>query len=192
MMYKLKKYLWLSQANLFGWLVVSSIFASSVVFTNGGVSNYGNHYTTVPFFTLAFVLGASYLYLAAEVLMQLSSRFKFLARYLVVLCGIMLLVYVTTFPRRFGDVYSDIHDNVSKFLFVYELFLATWLVAKHHTIQSFAFLFIMIGGSFIGLLSSLHVLHLMFVGQMVGALGFGLLLVYILPKVIESQLNKGK
>ncbi|MCW1907902.1 MAG: hypothetical protein KIH63_001000 [Candidatus Saccharibacteria bacterium] len=189
-MHKLKRYLFLSQAHLFGWLIMSSIFASSVVFTNGGVSNYGNHYTTVPFFTLAFILGASYLYLAAETLVQLSKRFRFLSRYLVVLCGIMLLVYITTFPRRFGDVYSDIHDNVSKFLFIYELFLATWLVAKHHTLQSFVFLFIMIGGSFIGLLSSLHVLHLMFVGQMIGALGFGLLLVYILPKVIESQLKK--
>ena len=191
-MHKLKRYLWLSQVNLFGWLVVSSFLASSVVFTNGGVSNYGNHYTTVPFFTLAFVLGASYLYLAAETLVRLDSRFKFLARYLVVLCGIMLIVYVTTFPRRFGEVYSDIHDNVSKFLFIYELFLATWLVAKHHTLQSFFFLFIMIGCSFIVLLSSLHILHLMFVGQMVGALGFGLLLVYILPKVIESQLKKRK
>ena len=64
-MHKLKRYLWLSQASLFGWLILASIVASSVVLTNGGVSNYGNHYSTVVFFTLAFIAEAIYLYLAA-------------------------------------------------------------------------------------------------------------------------------
>jgi len=49
---------------------------------------------------------------------------------------------------------------------------------------------IMIVGSLIALLSSIHVFDLMFVGQMVGALGFALLLVLVLPKVIATELEK--
>jgi hypothetical protein len=189
-MQKFKRYLLLSQLNLFGWLLVSSILASSVVFKNGGVSNYGNHYSTVLFYSIAFLASAVYIYLAAETLMLLNKRFKHLTRYLHILCILLVLVFVSTFPRRFGMVFSDIHDNISKFLFFYEFLLAIWLVLKRPTLQTFLFMLIMFVGSMIGLLSSLHILYLMFVGQMVGALGFGLLLVYVLPKVIDKELKK--
>lgn len=189
-MHKFKRYLFLSQINLFGWLLVSSILASSVVFKNGGVSNYGNHYSTVIFYSIAFLAGAIYLYLAAESLVLLNRKFKNLARYLHVLCALMLLVFVTTFPRRFGLIFSDIHDNISIFLFAYELLLAVWLAFKRPALDTFAYILIMAAGSLVALLSSLHTIHLMFVGQMVGALGFALLLVLVLPKVISAELNK--
>jgi len=189
-MHKFKRYLWLSQVNLFAWLLLSSVLASSVVFTNGGVSNYGNHYNTVLFYSVAFLAGAFYLYLAAESLLLLSARFKNLARYLNILCVLMLLVFVTTFPRRFGMVFSDIHDNVSKLLFGYEFLLVIWLAYKRPTLETLGYTLIMITGSLIGLLSSMHKLNLMFVGQMSGALGFALLLVFVLPKVIGKELGK--
>lgn len=168
---------------------MSSIFASSVVLTNGGVSNYGNHFNTVPFYSLAFLAGAIYLYLAAESLLLLNRKFKNLARSLNILCALLLLVFVTTFPRQFGDVFSDIHDNVSKFLFAYEFIFTLWLVWKRPKLETITYTVVMIVGSLIGLLSSMHLLNLMFVGQMVGALGFGLLLVIVLPKVVAAELD---
>lgn len=189
-MHKFKRYLRLSQINLFGWLLLSSVLASSVVFKNGGVSNYGNHYSTVIFFSIAFLAGAIYIYLAAESLILLNRRFKHLARYLNILSALMLLVFVTTFPRRFGVIFSDIHDNISIFLFGYEFLLALWLVLKRPKLDTITFMLIMATGSLVGLFSSLHIIHLMFVGQMVGALGFALLLVLILPKVISTELEK--
>lgn len=189
-MEKFKRYLYLSQANLFIWLLIASALASSVVIKNGGVSNYGNHYNTVLFYSIAFLADAVYLYLASETLMLLNRKFKYLARYLNVLCVLLLLVFVTTFPRRFGMVFSDIHDNVSKLLFGYEFLLVIWLLFKRPRWQTIGFALIMAAGSIIGLLSSMHKLNLMFVGQMVGALGFSLLLVFVLPKVVEADLKK--
>lgn len=189
-MEKFKRYLWLSQVNLFGWLFVASALASSVVFRNGGVSNYGNHYNTVLFFSFAFLASAFYIYLAAESLLLLNRKFKNIARILNILCALLLAVFITTFPRRFGDVFSDIHDNVSKVLFAYEFLIALWLVYKRPKTQTIGYALIMAGGSIIGLLSSMHIVNLMFVGQMVGALGFGLLLVYALPKVIANEHKK--
>ncbi len=189
-MEKFKRYLWLSQVNFFAWLLISSILASSVVFKNGGVSNYGNHYSTVPFYSIAFLAAAIYLYLAAESLILLNKRFKYLARYLSILCVLLLLVFVSTFPRRFGVIFSDIHDNVSKLLFGYEFLLALWLVFKRPASDTIVYMLIMTVGSLVGLLSSIHLLNLMFVGQMIGALGFALLLVFVLPKVIAKELEK--
>jgi hypothetical protein len=188
-MHKFKRYLWLSQINLFGWLLFSSVLASSVVFKNGGVSNYGNHYNTVIFYSIAFLASAIYIYLASESLILLNRRFKYLARYLNILCILLLLVFVSTFPRRFGATFSDIHDNVSKILFGYESLLAFWLVFKRPTIDTISYMLIMTVGSLVGLLSSMHIINLMFVGQMVGALGFALLLVFILPKVVAKELK---
>jgi hypothetical protein len=190
-MKKFKKYLLLSQLNLFGWLLVASVLASSVVFTNGGVSNYGNHYNTFVFYSFAFLASAYYMYLAAESLLLHNRRFKQLVRYLNFLCVLLLAVFITTFPRRFGDVFSDIHDNVSKVLFAYEFLLVVWLIIKRPKRDTFLYALLMIAGSIIGLLSSMHVLNLMFVGQMLGALGFGLLVVLVLPKVITAEtINK--
>ena len=186
-MQKFKHYLLLSQINLFGWLALASVLASSVVFRNGGVSNYGNHYNTVLFYSFAFLAGAFYLYLAAESLLVLDRRFKNLVRYLNVLCVLLLSVFVTTLPRLFGDVFSDIHDNVSKVLFAYEFLLALWLVVKRPKLDTLGYMLIMAAGSIIGLLSSMHKLNLMLVGQMGGALGFALLLVIILPKVVAKE-----
>lgn len=185
-----KRYLWLSQTNLFGWLLLSSALASSVVIRNGGVSNYGNHYNTVVFFSIAFLADAIYIYLAAESLMLLNRRFKYLVRYMHILCILILLVFVTTFPRRFGLIFSDIHDNISIALFGYEFLLALWLVFKRPKPETIAYMLIMAVGSLIGLFSSLHVINLMFVGQMVGTLGFALLLVFVLPKVVAKELKK--
>lgn len=185
-----KRYLWLSQMHLFAWLTVASILASSVVFKNGGVSNYGNHYNTVLFYSFAFLGAAIYLYLASEALLLLNQRFKYLVRYLNVLCALLLLVFITTFPRRFGVVFSDIHDNTSKLLFGYEALLGFWLLFKQPKLDTLSYMLVMAGGSIIGLLSSMHRLNLMFVGQMVGALGFALLLVFILPQVITDELRE--
>jgi len=187
---RLKRNLWLSQINLFGWLIICSFLASSVVTKNGGVSNYGNHYSTVVFYSIAFIADIVYLDLAAESLMMLGKQFKYLSRYFSLLCAITLVVFISTFPRRFGVIFTDIHDNISIALFDYELLLAIWLAFKRPKLDTFGYLLVMVSGSLVALLSAIHKIHLMFVGQMLGALGFALLLVLILPKVIETELAK--
>jgi len=188
-MKEFKRYLLLSQIHLFAWLLLSSALVSSVVINNGGVSNYGNHYSSVVFYSVAFLGSSIYLYLAANSILKINRRFLSLVRCIKILCALLLLVFITTFPRRFGDVFSDIHDNVSKLLFVYEFFFALWMLYKRTKLDAICYLLIMTTGSLIGLLSSMHLLNLMFVGQMFGALGFALMLVFILPKVVDAELN---
>jgi len=189
-MQKFKRYLWLSQVNLFGWLILCSFIVSSVVFKNGGVSNYGNHYSTVVFYSAAFLGNIIYINLAADALLLLDRKFKYLVHYLNILCGLTLGVFISTFPRRFGMIFSDIHDKTSIALFSYELLLVLWLLFKRPSFETFAYTIIMIVGSLIGLLSAIHTIHFMFIGQMLGALGFALLLVLVLPKVIAKELEK--
>ena len=184
-----KRYLVLSQIHLFAWLLLSSALVSSVVFDNGGVSNYGNHYSSVIFYSLAFLVSFIYLYLAANSLLKMNGKFLYLARCIKFLCVLLFLVFITTFPRRFGDIFSDIHDNVSKFLFFYEFLFAMWMLYKHTKLDAIFYLLIMTTGSLIGLLSSMHLLNLMFIGQMVGALGFALLLVLVLPKIVDADIK---
>lgn len=180
----------LSQIHLFGWLLLSSVLVSSVVIDNGGVSNYGNHYNSVVFYSIAFLGSSIYLYLSANSLLKINRRLLSLVRSIKILCAILLLVFITTFPRRFGDVFSDIHDNVSKLLFAYEFLFALWMLYKRIKLDAICYLLIMAAGSLIGLFSSMHLLNLMFVGQMLGALGFALMLVFILPKVVSTELIK--
>lgn len=175
---------------MFAWLLLSSFIVSSVVVKNGGVSNYGNHYSTFIFYSIAFLADIIYLNLAAESVLLLGRRFKYLARYLNILCVLTLLVFVSTFPRRFGAVFTDFHDYISMVLFGYEFILAVWLIFKRTRIDTLVYALIMFAGSLVGLLSAIHKLHLMFVGQMVGSLGFALLLVFVLPKVITNDLEK--
>lgn len=189
-MEKFKRYLWLSQINLFGWLTLCSFIVSSVVIKNGGVSNYGNHYSTVIFYSCAFLANIIYINLAADALLLMGRKFKYLVHYLNILCAITLAVFVSTFPRRFGVIFSDVHDKVSIALFTYEFLLALWLVYKRPTLQTIAFTFIMAAGSQVALFSAIHKIHFMFIGQMVGALGFALLLVLVFPKVISAELEK--
>lgn len=189
-MKEFKRYMLLSQIHLFGWLLLSSVLVSSVVIDNGGVSNYGNHYNSVVFYSIAFLGSSIYLYLSANSLLKINRRLLSLVRSIKILCAILLLVFITTFPRRFGDVFSDIHDNVSKLLFAYEFLFALWMLYKRIKLDAICYLLIMAAGSLIGLFSSMHLLNLMFVGQMLGALGFALMLVFILPKVVSTELIK--
>lgn len=182
-----KRYLLLSQLNLYVWLLLSSFLASSVVFKNGGVSNYGNHYSTVVFYAAAFLGNVVCICLAANTLLKLHPRFKYVGLYLYTLAALVLMVFLTTFPRRFGDTFSAIHDNVSILLFAYEFLLALWLLFKRLVFETVAYFLIMACGLVVGSLSSAHVIHYMFVGQMLGALGFALLLVLVLPKVIAAK-----
>ncbi|HUC96033.1 MAG TPA: hypothetical protein VMR76_03735, partial [Candidatus Saccharimonadia bacterium] len=102
------------------------------------------------------------------------------------------LVLISTFPRHFSFTFSDIHDDLGIALFAYEFFISIWFVLRLKTIQSVSLLILEILGSLIGLLSIIKIIHFLFIGQMIGALGFGLLLVSCLPNIITIDITKNK
>jgi hypothetical protein len=187
-MTQIKKYLFFSQASLLLCIFISSLIIPSVVAKEGGVSNFGNHLSTVGFYTIGFVLNIVFLYLSAELMLKLSPELPHVARGLMLVCFLTFLVFLSTFPRHLSFTFSDIHDYIGIVLFGLEFLISIWLVEKQRTYQAFTWIAIEIIGSIVGLLSILKVIHWLYVGQIVGALGFALILVLVLPDVIQQAI----
>lgn len=184
------RYLWLSQISLVSLLVLCCLILPSVVIRNGGVSNFGNAVATVVPYTLSFVLSSVFLCLAAYELVHLSSGSRRIAALLVVMALLNILVLLSTFPRHRSLAYSELHDDLGIVLFAYQFVLSIWFVAKRHNLQSSLMLLTQAIGSLIGLLSIIKIIHFLFIGQLVGAAAFGLLLVIVFPAVLADRLKK--
>lgn len=183
---QLDKNLLLSQVALFSGLLICLLIMPSVAVKNGGVSNFGNHLSTIVPYVLAFLLNSFYMYMASRSILKINSKLVNIAWSLVVLSLFTLLVLISTFPRHLSFTYSDIHDDLGIALYSFEFLVSLWIIFKHSTKGSISLLFMQVIGSMIGLLSIMKIIHFLFVGQLVGALGFGLLLVTILPKIIKK------
>jgi hypothetical protein len=188
-MLQLKKYLLLSQATLLGCLLICSLVIPSVVVKNGGVSNFGNHVSTVVFYVLGFTANIVFIYLAAETILKLNHNLVYVVRGLILLSFLTLLVLLSTFPRHFSFTFSDIHDYLGIILFGYEFLISIWIVLKRHTALALTLLSTQTVGSIIGLLSIVKVIHILFFGQVIGALGFGLLLYLVFPNIIDQKIK---
>lgn len=176
--------LWISQIVLSGFLVLCSLIAPSVVSSDGGVSNFGNRLTTVVPYTLGFSLCAIFLSLAAAGLPRVLPGQRWYALALAVVAALDLLVLVSTYPRHINLLFSEIHDDLGIALFAYEFALSTGLAARDRSRRAALFFSLEVGGSLVGLLSILKVVHLLYYGQMLGGIGFALLVVGVLPRVL--------
>ncbi len=179
--------LWISQVALSGLLVLCSVIAPSVVSSEGGVSNFGNRLTTVVPYTLSFSLCALFLFLSAAALRRTRPDQRWYAFGLAGVAVLDLLVLVSTYPRHINLLYSEIHDDLGIALFAYEFVLSIWLSIRGRTPRAAVCFSIEAGGSLVGLLSVLKLVHLLYYGQMIGGTGFGLLLVLVVPGVLAAD-----
>src|ERR1019366_2049847 len=99
-------------------------------------------------------------------------------------------VLLSTFPRHHSLAYSEIHDDLGIALFAYEFVLSVWIVVKRHSLAASLMLLTEAIGSIIGLLSILEIIHFLFIGQLIGAAGFGLLLATIFPAIVTATSKK--
>lgn len=181
-----RKYLWFSQISLLGLLVVCCLIIPSVVIKNGGVSNFGNHRSTFVIYILSFSLCIVFLCLAAVAILRHRSQYNFVAYLLIFLAVLEFLVLISTFPRHISLLYSEIHDDLGIAQFTYQLFLSIWFILKLRTLKSGLILTFETLGNTIGLLSILKIIHFLFVGQFIGAVGFGFLLITSVPIILNS------
>lgn len=184
---EIKKYLVYSQVSLLFLLGVCTVIIPSVAKKEGGVSNFGNHISTVVIYIMAFLLDATFLYLAASKIQKYNKKLIYISRGIMVLCGLLIAVLVSTFPRHFNYTFSAIHDYIAIILYSYQLLITLWIIKKKFSSLVFTFLIIQFVGSAISLLSILKVVDLLYVGQIVGSLGFALVLIYGLPDVITKE-----
>jgi hypothetical protein len=182
-----RRCLWISQIALSSLLALCSCIAPSVVSSDGGVSNFGNRLTTVVPYTLSFSLCALFLLLGAAALAGLRPDRKWYGLALTGLAVLDLLVLVSTYPRHLSLLYSEIHDDLGIALFAYEFIWSLWLLIRGWSRETAALFSIEVGGSFVGLLSVLKIVHLLYYGQIIGSIGFGLLLVRVFPRIIGAD-----
>jgi hypothetical protein len=179
--------LWISQIALSSLLALCSFIAPSVVSSDGGVSNFGNRLTTVVPYTFSFALCALFLSLAAAALVRVWPDRKLYGLTLVGVAVLDLLVLVSTYPRHVNLLYSEIHDDLGIALFAYEFVWSIWFVIRGWGPETATLFLIEVGGSLVGLLSILKIVHLLYYGQVIGAIGFGLLLVRVLPRIVDAD-----
>jgi hypothetical protein len=179
--------LWISQIALTSLLALCSCIAPSVVSSDGGVSNFGNQLTTVVPYTLSFSLSVLFLSFAAAALARVRPDRKWYGLSLVGVALLDLLVLVSTYPRHINLSYSELHDDLGIALFAYEFVWSIWLLIRGWGRDAAGLFLIEVGGSLVGLLSILKIVHLLYYGQIIGAIGFGLLLVRVFPRVVGAD-----
>ena len=179
--------LWISQIALTSLLALCSCIAPSVVSSDGGVSNFGNRLTTVVPYTLSFSLSVLFLTFAAAALVRVRPDRKWYGLTLVGVAVLDLLVLVSTYPRHINLSYSELHDDLGIALFAYEFVWSIWLVIRGWGREAAGLFSIEVGGSLVGLLSILKIVHLLYYGQIIGAIGFGLLLVRVFPRIVGAD-----
>jgi hypothetical protein len=168
-------------------LALCSCIAPSVVSSDGGVSNFGNRLTTVVPYTLSFSLSVLFLSFAAAALVRVRPDQKWYGLTLVGIAVLDLLVLVSTYPRHINLSYSEVHDDLGIALFAYEFVWSIWLLVRGWGREAAGLFSIEVGGSLVGLLSILKLVHLLYYGQIIGAIGFGLLLVRVFPRIVVAD-----
>lgn len=188
-MSEIRKYLILSQVSLFGLMLLCSLIMPSVFITNGGVTNFGNHLSTVVPYTLSFTLSILFMCLVIAKLLKMGPTCRTIGYALLVLCLLEFLVLMSTFPRNIAQIYSDIHNDISIILFAYELLLSGWFVFNNRQYSAVLFILIQTIGSVLGIVTILGPIHFLFIAQMIGAGGFGLIITITLPDILAKKLS---
>ncbi len=187
------RYLTLSQLCFFIFVILCISLMPDFLFSRdeGGISNFGVHRATILPFTLAF-LGSSLLILKAARFIPSSSKLYNRLRYgLYILACLILSVLASTYPYKLNKTLDNLHILIGLMLFYYEMGFAIWLtlVVKRKRVN-FLLLIIQSLGFFMGLLTLINVIHLLFVAQVITSLGFGLLIIYSVGQLMQSNDSK--
>jgi hypothetical protein len=182
-----ESYLRLSQISLFSLLLVCSLIIPAVSERNGGVSSFGDHLSTVVPYSLSFLLCIIFLCLAAKTVLEMGASFRVMAYLLLIIAFFDFLILISTFPRRVSPIFYQIHDWLGIALYTYEFLLSIWFISRQWKLKTAVAFSVECFGSIVGLLSSLKIIHFLYYGQVIGALGFGILLVVVFPYIIDMS-----
>jgi 1-acyl-sn-glycerol-3-phosphate acyltransferase len=141
-----------------------------------GISHYGNFGASIVPYSAGAFSSALFMALGADAMPEAEPKFATHRRLLKTTAGLWVAVLVT--PTSWGMIVGSFHIAVVSALFICQLILGihlylsvsrSWLITGLIGVQ--------LAGSLLTLLSLWHVLRLMFGGQLVTELGFGLLLI---------------
>lgn len=164
------KLLWVSQSWLYFCVGVCTLVRPGVVASGGGVTNFGNAWSTAMIYSAGFLVAAAGLGLAGS---ELSAPDRPI---LLLITSLVVLVWASTFLRHTVEVAEQVHVGLAVALFGVEFAYSLVLVSRWRGVVDWALLGCEVGGLVVCLASLLNVLKVLYVGQVVASLGFGLLL----------------
>ena len=157
-------------------LALCALLDPHVALSEGGVSNFGNHVATAPLYVVSFAGNALVLLGAARFVAASLPRAGPITLGLRVVASLEMVVLASTFVRRFSFTWSIVHDDLGVAQFAAAVVLAVAIVARWPRLDALAYLAAQVAGSLLGLLSALRIVHVLFWGQVIGSLGFALVL----------------
>ena len=178
-MQKITKLVLASQVAFLGLIAVCVVITPHFLFSRneGGMSNYGVHASTVVFYSLAFIVSAGLLLLAARTLPKVPDN-RLLRRVFLVTAFSLLVVLLTTYPYQHNNTLGNIHTAVNVWTFCFETFAAVWIALFfHRTAVNVVLLLAQLAAFVLLVLVFLGTIHLLFVAQILTTLAYGLLLV---------------
>lgn len=165
-----------SQLILLLGLIVCILLAPSVLLSTpqGGLSNYGTMPATIAIFSMAFALSSGLLVLARKRIRQTGLKRGIF--WLIV--GYVILV-ISTYPYKLSVFFENAHIVIGFLLAIYQQVFALWL-AKFKSFDNISkiALAVSVAGIFVGLLTALQVLQMLFTAQLIGGIGFSIMLVH--------------
>jgi hypothetical protein len=158
-----------AQVCFFGLLLATALLNDQGFEDNHGPSYYGEHWHTVVPYGVGLVLGAYFIWRAAD---DLEGRF---ARGLRVIAVLLVLDLLT--PDTVNSAFYWAHVLVSVALFLQELALGAELAAAAPTWPRVGLFAVQFGAGLVAMFSQLHVIGALSFGIVAYQLAFGLLLV---------------
>lgn len=171
------RYAVLSQVLLFLGMVVATVIRPQFFFSfdQGGVSNYGTIPSTIVPYTVA-LLGCGYYMIKSAIALPAKSELLRSGKLVIHTVGIFfVLMLVSTYPYQQSLTLTYLHQIISNMTVLILLFAGVWLhkntpvlSQKKHT-----FLVILISGVTLGFITVVDVVRLLFLAQVLVAVGFG-------------------
>lgn len=167
-------------------LLVCLALRPSYLRSEGGVSNYGTLRLTVAFYSLAFIAASLSSGVAGyQLRRQQKNRLVWSMYVLAALFGLVLL---STYPYKLNGFFRDLHELTGGGLFVFELLFSAWLcLGKARSRLNISLLAVFLVGFGISFMTTIGLVHLLFVGQIITAVAFAALLVNSLGKSVSSK-----
>lgn len=179
------------QLSLLAGIAISTMVLPQFAFSGGGISNYGAQHQTVYFFSAGFVLAALGALVGGYLLYFYDHHHaRFIAKSKMILALLYLLVLSSSYLYQQSASLKLIHQIISVILFLYMTLLGVYLsLNMPKSFLNRLLLISLIVTAVIGVLTFLGFIHLLFVGEVIMGMLFGLILIRYLG-LIHPTVNR--
>ena len=143
-----------------------------------GLSNYGIHTKTVVPYSLAFILGAWFSFIASRLIHPVDRKSRLLLLILRSYACILIVDLVSTYLYKVNNSFNDLHVGANVIAALFETGAAIWMFCSSANRRlNVWWICLEVAGFLLGALTVLNLLHLVFAAEVGMALGFAMLLI---------------